>query len=64
MLFQEEKLDLSVLTELNEKADIFNKKRKNTWFALFSKLGFTDTVIEESKNTDKLILVDLQQLTI
>ena len=53
-----------MLTELKEKADIFNKKRKNTWFALFSKSGFTDTVIEESKNTDKLILVDLQQLTI
>ncbi len=62
--WRNEKLDLSVLTELKEKADIFNKKRKNTWFALFSKSGFTDAVIEEAKNTDKLILVDLQQLTI
>lgn len=61
--WRNERLDLSVLTELKKKADIYNKKRNNTWFALFSKSGFTDAVIDASKKDDKLILVDLQQLT-
>lgn len=61
--WRNERLDLSVLTELKKKADIYNKTRNNTWFALFSKSGFTDAVIDASKKDDKLILVDLQQLT-
>lgn len=60
--WRSEKLDLSVLTKLYEKADVYSKKRDHTWYALFSKSGFTDAVIEEAKKNDQLILVDLQQL--
>ena len=60
--WRNEKLDLSVLTRLKEKADAYNRKRDHTWYALFSKSGFADAVIEEAKKNDQLILVDLQQL--
>lgn len=60
--WRNEKLDMPVLTALEAKVDVFQKKRDNTWYALFSKSGFTDAVIEEAKKNDQLILVDLQQL--
>ncbi len=57
-----EKLDLSVLKGLKEKADAFMKKRNNTWYVLFSKSGFTDAVTNEAKNDDHIILVDLHDI--
>ena len=59
--WRNEKLDLAVLCGLEEKADIFNKNRSNTWFVLFSKSGFTEAVIEESVKNDRIILVDMKQ---
>ena len=59
--WRNEKLDLTVLKELEEKADIFNKNRSNTWFVLFSKSGFTRAVIEEAMRNDRIILVDMNQ---
>ena len=59
--WRNEKLDLAVLRGLEEKADIFNKNRSNTWFVLFSKSGFTGAVIEEAAKNDKVILVDMKQ---
>ena len=59
--WRNEKLDLAVLCGLEEKADIFNKNRSNTWFVLFSKSGFTEDVIEESVKNDRIILVDMKQ---
>ena len=60
--WRNEKLDLSVLEGLKEKANVFKKKRENTWYVLFSKSGFTDAVKEEAENHEDIILVDIQKL--
>ncbi|MBP3360671.1 MAG: ATP-binding protein [Clostridia bacterium] len=60
--WRNEKLDLSVLKELRKKADLFTKKRSNTWYILFSKSGFTDAVKNEAKNDDNIILVELSDI--
>ncbi len=60
--WRNEKLDLAVLKKLKEKADVFNKKRNNTWYVLFSKSGFTNAVIEEAEKDKNIILVDLDKL--
>ena len=60
--WRNEKLDLSVLKGLKEKADAFMKKRNNTWYVLFSKSGFTDAVTNEAKNDDHIILVNLHDI--
>lgn len=60
--WRNEKLDLAVLHELQEKADIFNKKRTDTWFVLFSKSGFTQAVIDEAGKNKNIILIDIKKL--
>lgn len=60
--WRNEKLDLSVLKELKEKADEFTKNRNNTWYILFSKSGFTEAVLEEAKNDESIILVDMNDI--
>ena len=60
--WRNEKIDISVLRGLKEKADIFNKNRKCTYYVLFSKSGFTDVVIDEAKSDRRIMLVDLDKL--
>ena len=60
--WRNEKTDLGVLNELRENADIFNKKRDNTWFVLFTKVGFTDSVLKEAKADPNIILVDMSKI--
>ncbi len=60
--WRNEKTDLSVLNELKENADIFNTKRNNTWFILFTKVGFTDAVLKEAQIDPNIILVDMSKL--
>lgn len=60
--WKNEKTDLVVLKKLYEKADVFSKDRNNTWYVLFSKSGFTDSVIDESKRDSHILLVDLDKL--
>lgn len=60
--WRNEKLDLSVLKKLQEKADVFKRKRKETWFMLFSKSGFTEAVLEAAKADSHILLVDIQKL--
>ncbi len=60
--WRNEKLDLTILRKLREKADEFSKIRGNTWFVLFSKSGFTEAVIQEAKQTGDVILVDLEMI--
>lgn len=60
--WRNEKLDLAVLKRLREKADIFEKNRKNTWYKLFSKSGFTDAVIAEANADKHVILVCLDDI--
>jgi len=56
--WKNEKLDLAVLRQLQKKADVFKKKRGDTWFVLFSKSGFTDAVLAEAAADERVILVD------
>lgn len=60
--WRNEKTDLGVLNELRENADIFNKKRDNTWFVLFTKVGFTDAVLKEAESDPNIILVDMNKI--
>lgn len=60
--WRNEKLDISVLNELKNKADVFNKKRENTYYVLFSKSGFTGAVIAAAEQDEKIILVTLDML--
>lgn len=60
--WRNEKLDVTILRQLKEKADIFHKNRENTWYVLFSKSGFTETVIEEAKKDKNILLVDVDRL--
>lgn len=60
--WRNEKLDISVLHELKAKADIFNRDRKNTYYVLFSKSGFTGAVINEAKIDKSVMLVDLNEI--
>lgn len=60
--WRNEKTDSAVLDGLKAKADVFNKNRDNTWYILFSKSGFTDSVIKEASADDHIILVGLDEL--
>ncbi len=60
--WRNEKISLDILNELKEKADIFNSVRNNTWFVLFSKSGFTQSVIAEAENNPNIILVGLDEI--
>lgn len=60
--WKNELLDLSVLNGLREKADAFSRNRNESWYVLFSKSGFTESVREEAKKDFKIILIDLQEI--
>lgn len=60
--WRNEPCDLSVLKKLREKADVFTKNRRNTWYVLFSKTGFTSAVQEAASQDGDVILVDLQDI--
>lgn len=60
--WRNEKLDLTVLQELQKKADVFSRRREHTWYILFSKSGFTQAVIEESEKNESIILVDIKKI--
>ncbi|MCM1533736.1 MAG: ATP-binding protein, partial [Corallococcus sp.] len=60
--WKNELLDIAVLNALRKKADVFKKDRRNTWFVLFSKSGFTDSVREEARKDKRILLVDLNKL--
>ena len=60
--WRNEKLDISVLKDLKVKADVFGMNRKNSYYVLFSKSGFTEAVLNEAKYDDSILLVDLEEL--
>lgn len=60
--WRNEKTDIAVLNGLIDKADVFSKNRKRTWFVLFSKSGFTQAVIDEAENNKNIIIVDIKEL--
>ena len=60
--WRNEKLDISVLKDLKAKADVFSMNRKNSYYVLFSKSGFTEAVLNEARSDDSILLVDLAEL--
>ena len=60
--WRNEKLDISVLKDLKAKADVFRINRKNSYYVLFSKSGFTEAVLNEVRSDDSILLVDLAEL--
>lgn len=60
--WKHEKIDLSVLNKLKEKADVFSRDRDHTWYVLFSLSGFTDAVVTEAKKENNIILVGLDEI--
>lgn len=60
--WKNEKLDIHILRELKQKADIFRVNRNKTWFVLFSKSGFTDAVKKEAAQTDNILLYELEDI--
>ena len=60
--WRNEKLDISVLKDLKAKADAFRINRKNSYYVLFSKSGFTEAVLNEVRSDDSILLVDLAEL--
>ena len=60
--WQKEKAGIQILHDLQKKADIFSQRKGNPWYVLFSKSGFTEAVLEETKKNNHVILVDLQAI--
>lgn len=60
--WRNEKTGPDILNELREKADVFNNARNNTWFVLFSKSGFTDSLIAEAEKNPEIILIGLDKI--
>ncbi len=60
--WQNENVDYRVLQDLKEKAEIFNKNREQTWFCLFSKSGFTKTLLDIASQDKSILLFDLQKI--
>lgn len=60
--WKNEKIDLSVLEKLKEKANMFSKNRQNTYYVLFSKSGFTKSVIQMAENDNSILLVTLDDI--
>lgn len=60
--WQNEKVDCSVLSDLKGKADVFNSQREETWFVLFSKSGFTKSLLEAAQQDRHILLYDLSKI--
>lgn len=51
-----------VLKDLKIKADAVSQDRKNTWYVLFGKNGFTEGLKAEAQRTDHIMLVSFNDL--
>ncbi len=60
--WRNEPLDYPVLSALRRKADIMNRHREHTWFVLFSKSGFSNSIVEAAKQEKDVILVSLEDM--
>lgn len=60
--WRNEPLDIAVLNDLKRKTDIFSGKREHTWYFLFSKSGFTDSVIREAEVDERIRLIGIDEL--
>ena len=55
-------LDMSVLNSLKKKSQVFDRSQEKVFYALFSKSGFTQGVIDEAEKDPHLLLFDLNDL--
>ena len=55
-------MDYQVLKKLQEKSELFGGQSGKSYFMLFSKRGFTERVLEEAKEKQEVLLVDLEEL--
>ncbi len=53
----------AVLSKLKESATAFTKDIGSSYFALFSKSGFSDSLIEQAKNDSRIMLIGLDDIT-
>ena len=53
---------MQVLKKLQEKSELFGGQSGKSYFMLFSKRGFTERVLEEAKEKQEVLLVDLEEL--
>jgi hypothetical protein len=60
--WRNEKIDYNVLEQLRLKANVFKAKRDSTYFALFSKSGFSDAVLNEAAKDESILLYSLGDL--
>ena len=60
--WQNEKTGLSILEDLQRKANFVSNHRNNSWYILFSKNGFTEAIQMEAKQGNHVLLVDIQEL--
>lgn len=57
-----EPVDYQVLKKLRDKAKVFGRQPGKSYFMLFSKKGFTERVLEEGREKDEVLLVDIEEL--
>ncbi|MCC8139898.1 MAG: DUF234 domain-containing protein [Lachnospiraceae bacterium] len=55
-------LDYTALERLRHRADLVSRRRVRTWFALFSKTGFTDAVLREAQKDSSVLLFTLEDI--
>lgn len=57
-----EPVDYQVLEKLRKKAEVFGGRPGKPYFMLFFKRGFTERVLEEGREKDEVLLVDIEEL--
>ena len=60
--WRKEKTDYGILMDLQRKADAFCGKREETFYFLFSKGGFTETLKEMAVKDKHLLLLSMEEL--
>ncbi len=60
--WRNEKVTMAVLEKLKAASEVFSKNIGNSYFALFSKSGFGDTLVEEAKKDSRILLIGLDEI--
>lgn len=60
--WRNEKVTPAVLNKLKEASEVFSKNIQNSYYAIFSKAGFSDSLIEEAKSDSRILLVGVDEI--
>lgn len=60
--WKNEKLGYPVYQELKDKARTFGRNPSQIWYVLFSKSGFTGSLLEEARQDEHLLLISMEAL--